>query len=79
MVFHHSWLLKSLFLPRGIENGQSLQYGRAYQLDYTTKFNVNFLLAATVIDIRVFVLLCFVTCKVHFKQSVGAIAHKQLV
>jgi hypothetical protein len=27
-----SRLLKSLFLPRGIENGQLLQYSHAYQL-----------------------------------------------
>jgi hypothetical protein len=72
-----SRLLKSLFLPRGIENGQLLQYSHAYQLsghanvktmdararvlwngtkmemlspqnNRTTKWNVNFLLAATV-------------------------------
>jgi hypothetical protein len=31
-LLHGSQLLKSLFLPRGIENDQLLQYGHAYQL-----------------------------------------------
>jgi hypothetical protein len=32
VLLHGSRLLKSSFLPRGIENGQLLQYGHAYQL-----------------------------------------------
>ena len=31
-----SWLLGCLFLPHGIENGQLLQYGHAYQLRVCT-------------------------------------------
>jgi hypothetical protein len=40
-----SRLLKSLFLPRGIENGQLLQYGHAYQL--SGRVNVKMMDART--------------------------------
>ena len=36
MLFHHSQLPESSFLPRGIENGQLLQYSHAYQLSTCT-------------------------------------------